>query len=82
MKKLMILLVLISCAVEAEIYKSQNEKGEWIYSDRPSPSAERMKLPPLSTYTPTIKSLPPDADQKEAAGSMYKVMVLVEPENE
>ena len=81
MKKLMVLLVLISCAAGAEIYKSQDEKGEWIYSDRPSPSAQRMKLPPLSTYTPTVKSLPPDVDQKEAAGSMYNVMVLVEPKN-
>ncbi|MGB5439503.1 MAG: DUF4124 domain-containing protein [Gammaproteobacteria bacterium] len=82
MKKLLVLLVLISCAAAAEIYRSQDEKGEWTFSDRPSPSAERMKLPPLSTYTPTVKSLPPDVDRKEAAASPYNVMVLVEPKNE
>ena len=81
MKKLPVLLVLISYAAVAEIYKSQDEKGEWVFSDRPSPSAERMKLPPLSTYTPTVKSTPPDADRKEQPQSLYKVMLLVEPKN-
>ncbi len=82
MKKLLVLLVLVSCAVEAEIYKSQDEKGEWVYSDRPSPSAQRMKLPPLSTYTPTEQAQPPQPDQPAVAAGIYKSMVFVEPLND
>jgi len=79
MKRLLILLVLITGTVQAEIYKSQNEKGEWVYSDKPSPSAERMKLPPLSTYTPpALQSAPA---RQEEAEDVYKSMAFVEPEN-
>jgi hypothetical protein len=81
MKRLLILLVLISGTVQAEIYKSQNEKGEWIYSDKPSPSAERMKLPPLSTYTPSTPSPHSASAPKQEPEDVYKSMVFVEPEN-
>ena len=81
MKRLLILLVLITCTVQAEIYKSQNEQGEWVYSDKPSPSAERMKLPPLSTYKPpALQSAPAPARQEEPE-DVYKSMAFVEPEN-
>jgi cell division septation protein DedD len=81
MKRLpIILLIMISCAVQAEIYKSQNEKGEWVYSDTPSPSAERMKLPPLSTYTPTTPAQRPASVPKESKAE-YESMVFAEPEN-
>ena len=84
MKRLLILLVLVSSAVQAEIYKSQNEKGEWIYSDRPSPRAETMKLPPLSTYTPPPQRTTQQNDstgQKKASG-LYKSIVFAEPKND
>ena len=83
MKRLLILLVLITCTVQAEIYKSQNEKGEWVYSDTPSPNSERMKLPPLSTYTAPP---PPPPHSVYApvggAGTAYATMVFAEPEND
>ena len=81
MKRLLILLVLITCTVQAEIYKSQNEMGEWIYSDKPSPSAERMKLPPLSTYAPSTPSPHSASTPKQEPEDVYKSMVFVEPEN-
>jgi hypothetical protein len=79
MKRLLVFLVLITCTVQAEIYKSQNEQGEWVYSDKPSPTAERMKLPPLSTYTPpALQSAPAQQEEPE---DVYKSMAFVEPEN-
>ncbi len=80
MKRLLILLVLITCAAQAEIYKSKNDKGEWVYSDKPSPNAERMKLPPLSTYT--APPLPPPQSASAPGGgpaAVYETMVFVEP---
>ena len=84
MKRLLILFVLVSSVVQAEIYKSQNEKGEWIYSDRPSPHAETMKLPPLSTYTPEPQrtAQPNDSAGQKKAADVYKSMVFTEPEND
>ena len=81
MKKLLILLALTCHAAEAEIYKSQDENGEWSYSDRPSPSAERMKLPPLSTYTPSAKPVSTGDVEDDGAVSPYKSMVFLEPKN-
>ena len=82
MKQLLILLVLVVCPVHAEIYKSQDESGAWVYSDRPSPNAERMKLPPLSTYTPPPQTPnSASASQGESVG-VYKSMVFLEPEDD
>ena len=83
MKRLLVLLVLLACTVQAEIYKSQNEKGEWVYSDKPSPEAERMKLPPLSTYTPAPIKQPSVSDtDREQPDYTYKSMVFVAPVND
>jgi hypothetical protein len=81
MKRLLVLLVLVACTVQAEIYKSQNNQGEWVYSDKPSPDAERLKLPPLSTYTPA--PVPQSSVSAPAESSdTYKSMVFVEPKND
>ena len=83
MKRLLVLLVLLACTVQAEIYKSQNEKGEWVYSDKPSQDAERMKLPPLSTYTPPPVTQSPVSDPDPAqSNETYKSMVFVAPVND
>ena len=83
MKRLLVLLVVVACTVQAEIYKSQNEKGEWVYSDTPSRDAERMKLPPLSTYTPPPIKQPSDPDPDPAQpDDTYKSMVFVAPVND
>ena len=81
MKRLLVLLVLVACTVQAEIYKSQNDQGEWVYSDKPSPDAERMKLPPLSTYTPVPLPQPPVSVPVESSDT-YESMVFIEPKND
>ena len=83
MKRLLVLLVLVACTVQAEIYKSKNDKGEWVYTDKPTPDAERMKLPPLSTYTPPPVTQPSVSDPDTAqSDDTYKSMVFVAPVND
>jgi len=81
MKRLLVLLVLVACSVQAEIYKSKNDEGEWVYTDTPSPNAERMKLPPLSTYTPVPVSQSPVSAPVKFSDT-YKSMVFVQPKND
>ena len=53
-----ILLLLVALATHAEVYKSINADGEVVYSDRPTQGAERVKMPPLPSYTPQpVRSL-------------------------
>jgi len=49
MKRFSVLLMLVAGLVQADVYKSVNDKGEVVYSDKPTPGAKRMKLPPLQT---------------------------------
>lgn len=75
--------MLITCSVQAEIFKSQNDKGEWVYTDIPSPDAERIKLPPLSTYSPPpIKSSHSAATPAEESAAIYQTMVFIEPQDD
>ena len=76
MKRLLVLLVVVACTVQAEIYKSKNDKGEWVYTDKPSPDAERMKLPPLSTYTPAPIKQPPALWALEALDKDRKFLTV------
>ncbi len=82
MKQLLILLVLITCTVQAEIYKSQNAKGEWVYSDKPSPQAERMNLPPLSTYAPLPLGKSVTPPPKAIKNDFYTSFFFVKPAND
>jgi hypothetical protein len=85
MKRFSVLLMLVAGLVQADVYKSVNSKGEVVYSDKPTPGAERLKLPPLQTY----KQLPlpqltptPEKPEKPAVKKLYENMAFLEPENE
>jgi len=84
MKRLPMLLLLLAAGAHADVYKSVNEKGEVVYSDQPTPNAQRMKLPELPTYTaPPIPSLSTGtAESKPVASSPYKSVKIVSPEND
>jgi hypothetical protein len=47
-----LLVCLLATLAQAEVYKSINEDGEVVYSDRPGENAERLRMPALPTYTP------------------------------
>jgi hypothetical protein len=64
MKRFPVLLILLAASVQADVYKSVNEKGEVIYSDQPTPNAKLVKLPELPTYTaPPVPSLSSPANR-------------------
>lgn len=63
-----ILLLIVAAAAHADVYKSINADGEVVYSDRPAQGAERVKLPPLPSYTPqpvrTLRRSAPAVEQQ------------------
>jgi hypothetical protein len=82
MKRFPLLFILLAASVQADVYKSVNEKGEVVYSDQPTANAQRMKLPELPTYTappiPAVTSTPKAAP----VASPYKSVKIVAPEND
>ncbi len=46
------LLVLLVGTVSAEVYKSVNEHGDVVYSDRAAKGSKKVTLPPLPSYAP------------------------------
>lgn len=85
MKFSIIILLLISQVVNADVYKSVTGDGEVIFSDVPSQGAERVRLPELTTY----KSAPVAASSS-ASGNVaaqvqqipYKIFTVVAPEDQ
>lgn len=82
MKYLILMLVLVSACVQAEVYKSTNEKGEVVYSDRPSVGAKRVRLPALPTYTapPVVPSA--NAARDPAENTHYENFSFSKPKND
>jgi hypothetical protein len=83
MKRILILLFLFACQVNAEIFKSINADGEVVYSDTPTKGAEKLKMPALPTYTPPpapALSYPPAQTQEKK--DYYEAFAFVSPVNE
>jgi Domain of unknown function (DUF4124) len=81
MKRFPVLLILLAASVQADVYKSVNDKGEVIYSDQPMPNAQRLKLPELPTYKapPVTGVSPSSASETKPAASPYKSVRILEP---
>jgi hypothetical protein len=84
MKLLPVLLILLAASVQADVYKSVNDKGEVIYSDQPAPNAQRMKLPELPTYkAPPIPGFSSTQETAPVAvASPYSSIKISAPEND
>jgi hypothetical protein len=83
MKRLILLLVLLPGMALAAVYKSTNERGEVVYSDQPTPGAEKLKLPALPTYKPPpLPKLSPGTPEKKTELSPYDSLSIVEPKND
>lgn len=52
MRIVCLVLLLLTATAQAEVYKSINDDGQVVYSDRPGDNAERLRMPALPTYTP------------------------------
>ena len=82
MKYFILLLALVSAGVQAEVYKSTNEKGEVVYSDTPSRGAERVKLPTLPTYTAPPVAPSTSVDREPAKNGDYESFTFNKPNND
>lgn len=82
MKYFILLLVMVAAGVQAEVYKSVNEKGEVIYTDKPTVGAKRMKLPELPTYTAPPAAPSGSAATKPVQNAFYENFAFSRPGNE
>ncbi len=91
---LFVLASLVAVESVADIYKSIDENGNTVYSDRPQPGAEKVDLPPATTYSPPPLPpvLPKSTETAPAIGgelpipkdgapalTAYAKLVIVEP---
>jgi hypothetical protein len=84
MRVVCLLLCLSLGSAQAEVYKSVNERGEVIYSDRPGKDAERLRMPDLPTYTPQplrsyTRSTDPERSEPPAG---YDRFIISSPAND
>ena len=68
MRLLVLILLLPLSAAFAQVYRSVAEDGTVTFSDRPTPGAESVQVPPTSSYTPPAlpsisSSAPPELKQ-------------------
>jgi len=82
MKRLLPLLCLLtSPPLGAGIYKTIDEEGNVYYSDRPTPGAEKVELPPPTVYTPP--KLPaagsPAASKQTDSKPAYESLRILSP---
>lgn len=52
MRRLILILLCPLSVAYAEVYRSVGEDGTVSFSDRPTPGAEAVEVPPTSSYTP------------------------------
>ena len=93
---LTITAVALSAAVQAQLYKSVDEHGNIVYSDTPTPGAEQLTPPPISTVEGPAKAKAKKDEEKKAAEAeaeaegkeapkpptVYTKFRMLEPKNE
>jgi len=87
MRALTILLVLCLCApalADQKVYKTVGPNGEVTFSDKPSPGAQEMDVPPAPAYkTPPLPVVPQspaeEAQNQTRQTSRYRTVSIVSP---
>ena len=85
MKILFYILLFTACSVaQAEMYKSLDENGEVVYSDKPPTlDAKEIKLPPITVQTPVKTSPKPKSVTKpKLPPYIYSDMQFSSPQND
>ena len=85
-----LLMLLFLLPVHAEIYRWVDDSGNVVFSDEPQPGAERVDLPPATTYTPVdeealtddILKLSPDVEDTQQADVPDYEIRIVAPAND
>jgi len=86
MRLIVFAVCLAVTSASAQVYRSVGEDGTVVYSDRPTPGAESVDLPPPSSFTPpplpTFNAAPRNTSE-DAAGNpaveAYEAFSLVSP---
>jgi len=77
------LLCLVTATVSAEIYKWVDPDGSVVYSDTPRKNAEKVELPPPSTYSPPpLPSMQTTARPSPTQQDAYQSFAIVQPQPE
>lgn len=86
-----LLMLLFLLPVHAEIYRWIDDSGNVVFSDEPQPGAERVDLPPGTTYTPVdeeaatdeiLKLSPEDEDEAQQQDVPDYQIRIVAPAND
>jgi len=76
----LLLLIFVVLAAHATIYQWRDEQGGLHFSDRPSPGADKVKLPAVQTYSPV--EILPAPQPMTIAPRQYKTVSIRYPEQE
>jgi hypothetical protein len=70
-------------SVSAEVYRVIDEDGNVIFSDKPSPGAEEVKIEHVQTISPPeVKDFKYTPSVKNTADGVYTSLEIVSPEND
>lgn len=83
---LLMMGLLMTSAASAEVYRSVDESGNVIFTDKPSPDAEKLEIAPVQTITTDpsqqqFEYTPPARKQTESI-SPYKKVEITSPEHD
>lgn len=73
----------MTSAAGAEVYRSVDEDGNIIYTDKPSPNAEEIRIDPIQTIeAPDIEPFKYTPPADPAGKSIYTKLEIISPEND
>ena len=81
---LLILSFLLPVSIQADVYRSVDEEGNVIYTDKPSPDAEKIELKEVQTVKPgpTTPSKKAPSQAKKPEVEQYTNLQITSPEND
>lgn len=89
MRMILLVLLFMSCGLQADIYRSVDKNGNVTFTDEPNAAAERIELEELTTYEPIpIADLPientadSDNDNDNDQESNYSISITSPEQNE
>jgi len=82
---LLIISLFFTCSAQADIYKSVDEEGNVIFTDKPSPDAEKIIIKEVQTIDapkvqPNKEALPAAAEEEKLVG--YSKVEIISPEDD
>ena len=82
---LLILVLLLSVSARADVYRSVDENGNIVYSDKPSADAEKIQIDEIQTIkgdeVEPFEYTPPEDRKDKEARSSYTLVQITHPQN-